>query len=76
MSWACKKCGKTTTKNGGWSNLLNHLRRRIGEDFGIVFDNARKECDINHNSGGLGGFVLCLSNTEKEMFQWIELIVM
>ncbi len=22
MSWICKKCGKTKTKNGGWTNLL------------------------------------------------------
>lgn len=64
-------------KNGGWTNLLKHLCSCMGEDFGSVFDNARKECAKNHNTNcGLGGLVLCLSNTEKELFQWIKLIVM
>ena len=76
MSWTCKKCGKRKTKNGGWTNLLSHLRSCIGEDFSSVYDNACKERNNNHNDGGLGGYVLRLSNTEKEMFQWIELIVM
>ena len=76
MSWICKKCGKTKTKNGGWTNLLNHLRSCIGEDFRSVFDNACNESNNNRNNGGIGGYVLRLSNTEKEMFQWIELIVM
>jgi hypothetical protein len=76
MNWTCKKCGKSKTKNGGWTNLITHLRSCIGEDFGCIFDNARKESNTNNKNGGIGTYVLRLSTTEKEMHQWIELIVM
>jgi hypothetical protein len=36
---------------------------------------ACNESTNNRNNGGIGGYVLRMSITEKEMFQWIELIV-
>ena len=31
--WQCKKCLKNKNKNGGWTNLLSHLRTCVGSDF-------------------------------------------
>ena len=56
MNWIYKRCGKT--KNGGWTNLLNHLCSCIGKDFCRVFDNACNESNNNCNNGGIGGYVL------------------
>jgi hypothetical protein len=69
QAWRCKKCGKSKSKNGGWTNLLNHLRTCIGDEYRTVYGNAQQE-------NGLNEFVLRISNTEKEMFEWIEFIVM
>jgi hypothetical protein len=69
QAWRRKKCGKNKSKNGGWTNLLNHLRTCIGDEYRTVYCNARQE-------NGLNEFVLRISNTEKEMFEWIEFLVM
>ena len=69
QSWKCKKCGKSKSKNGGWTNLLNHLQTCVGDDFCTVYNNARQENALN-------GFVRRISNTEREMFEWMEFVIM
>ena len=70
--WKCKKCKRLKTKNGGWTNLLNHVRTCIGDDYEKVYEAGRKE----QRNGGIQGFVLTIGNLEREMFDWIEFVVM
>ena len=69
--WQCKKCDKVKLKNGGWTNLLNHLRSCVGTDFKKEYRRVQKS-----TGGVINGYFLKMSNAEKEMFDWIELLVM
>jgi BED zinc finger len=69
--WQCKKCNKVKLKNGGWTNLLNHLKSCVGTDFRMEYRRVQKS-----TGGVINGYFLKMSNAEKEMFDWIELLVM
>ena len=70
-NWQCKKCSKVKLKNGGWTNLLNHLKSCVGGDFKTEYRRVQKS-----TGGIISGYFLKMSNAEKEMFDWIELLVM
>ncbi len=71
QTWKRKKCLRTKSKNGGWTNLVNHLRTCIGDDYERVYEAARTD-----QKNGINGFVLRLVNNEREMFDWIDIVVM
>ncbi len=48
---------------------LNHLRTCVGDNYCTVYNNARQENALN-------GFVRQISNTEREMFEWMEFVIM
>jgi hypothetical protein len=70
-NWQCKKCSKVKLKNGGWTNLLNHLKSCVGGDFKTEYRRVQKA-----TGGVICGYFLKMTNAEKEMFGWIELLVM
>ena len=70
-SWQCKKCDNIKSKNGGWTNLLSHLKSCIGPDYEYQYERMRKS-----TGGNLNGYFHRMSNAEKEMHDWIELLVM
>ena len=72
ISWQCKKCLKTKAKSGGWTNLLSHLRSCVGKDYEQLFVELEK---LKASKEG-GGYFVRISNREKEMFKWIEFVVM
>jgi hypothetical protein len=63
---------KTKAKSGGWTNLLSHLRSCVGKDYEQLFAELEK---LKASKEGVGYFVR-ISNREKEMFKWIEFVVM
>ena len=70
--WNCQKCGNGKAKNGGWTNLLNHLKVCVGKLYENIYNEAKKQ-----ESTAMGHFVVRqVSTVEKEMFEWIEFIVM
>lgn len=70
--WNCRKCGNGKAKNGGWTNLLNHLKVCVGKLYENIYNEAKKQ-----ESTAMGHFVVRqVSTVEKEMFEWIEFIVM
>ena len=70
--WMCRKCGNGKAKNGGWTNLLNHLKTCIGKSYEEIYNEAKKQ-----ETTAMGHFVIWqVSTVEKEMFEWIEFIVM
>jgi hypothetical protein len=70
-SWQYKKCDNSKSKNGGWTNLLNHLKSCIGLDYEDQYERMRLS-----RGGNLNGYFHRMSNAEKEMHDWIELLVM
>jgi hypothetical protein len=72
FSWQCKKCEQKKAKSGGWSNLLSHLRSCVGKDYEQVFEEHQK---LKTSTEG-GGYFIRVSDREKEVFKWIEFIVM
>jgi hypothetical protein len=70
-SWQCKKCDNIKSKNGGWTNLLNHLKSCIGFDYEDQYERMRRS-----TGGNLNGYFHRMSNAEKEMHDRIELLVM
>jgi len=71
--WKCRKCGNAKAKNGGWTYLLNHLKSCLGKSYMETFLEAKqsqKSQQVSHFT------VQHVSNAEKEVFEWIEFIVM
>ena len=69
--------------NGGWTNLLSHLKLCVGKVHALQFvehaDAARMQQQHAELVGAgdasactMNSFVLCLSNAEKEMTEWIS----
>jgi hypothetical protein len=59
--------------SGGWTNLLNHARSCVGPSFEIDFER------LHHSSGKNGAitsFVIQVNETEREMYKWIEWVIM
>lgn len=71
--WQCKKCEKMKKKNGGWTNLLTHLRSCVGPDFEAQFELAKKS---SVGVGTLREHFVPIGTKEKEMCTWIQLLVM
>ena len=71
--WQCKKCLKLKAKNGGWTNLLSHIRTCVGTDYEKVFIEHKKQ---SSSSSVASGFFVRVSEQEKEMHLWIRFVVM
>lgn len=77
--WRCRKCSQLKTKNGGWTNLLSHLKSCAGHDY---MEQYKSQVVSSIAAGGksakgvLQNFVLRLSDTEKEISEWINFLVM
>jgi BED zinc finger len=86
--WRCRKCMQLKSKNGGWTNLLSHLKSCVGKDYvdqymshaaSIQSEQIAARNGTSVGSTGsmlLDAFVLRLSDTEKEMAQWISYLVL
>ena len=72
--WECNKCGKTKVKSGGWTNLLNHARSCVGVSFQMLDYKALHAKTTKPNS--LSSFVLRINDTERDMYKWVEWVVM
>jgi BED zinc finger len=68
--WQCKKCLKTKSKNGGWTNLISHLRTCVGTDYEKVFLDHQKASAASNST--MSAFFVRVSDREKEMHQWIQ----
>ena len=84
--WRCRKCEQLKSKNGGWTNLLSHLKSCVGKDFTLQYLEHATRVQQQHSSHvGVDGnsapaatmhsFVLRLSDAEKEMAEWISYLV-
>jgi hypothetical protein len=71
--WQCKKCLKLKSKNGGWTNLLSHIRTCVGSDYENVYLEHKKAASTKST---MSGYFVRVSELEKEMFSWIRFIVM
>jgi hypothetical protein len=71
--WECNKCGKTKLKSGGWTNLLNHARSCVGVSFQTDYE-ALHAKTTKPNS--ISSFVLRINDTERDMYKWVEWVVM
>ena len=82
----CRKCEQLKSKNGEWTNLLSNLKSCVGKDYALQFvehaDAARMQQQHVALVGGgdvfagtMNSFVLCLSDAEKEMTEWIPYLV-
>lgn len=71
--WDCNKCGKTKMKSGGWTNLLNHARSCVGVSFQTDYE-ALHAKTTKPNS--IASFVLRINDTERDMYKWVEWVVM
>jgi hypothetical protein len=69
--WQCKKCLKKKTKNGGWTNLLSHIRTCVGRDYEKHYREHQKVA-----TAAMSGYFVRVSEREKEMYLWIKFIVM
>ena len=77
--WRCRKCMQLKSKNGGWTNLLSHLKSCVGKDYvdqymshaaSIQSEQIAARNGTSVGSTGsmlLDAFVLRLSDAEKEM---------
>ena len=70
--WGCNKCGKAKLKSGGWTNLLNHARSCVGASFVTDFESLH--CKGKPSS--ITSFVIRINEAERDMFKWVEWIVM
>ena len=86
--WRCLKCEQLKSKNGGWTNLLSHLTPCcVGKDYALQFvehaDAARMQQQEHAalvgagdaSAGTMNSFILCLSDAEKEMTEWISCLL-
>jgi hypothetical protein len=73
QEWQCKKCLNRKTKNGGWTNLLSHVRTCVGTDY--INEYKEQKNRIQHGTT-LSGFFIRVSETEKDVYRWIRFIVM
>jgi hypothetical protein len=85
--WHCHKCEQLKSKkNGGWTNLLSHLKLCVGKDYALQFvehaDAARmQQLHValvgggDASAGTMNSFVLRLGDAEKEMAEWISYLV-
>ena len=84
----CSKCEQLKSKNSRWTNLLLHLKLCVGKDFALQYvehaDATRVQqqhtscVGIDGNSAPaatMNSFVLCLSNADKGMAEWISYLV-
>ena len=71
--WQCKKCLKLKSKNGGWTNLLSHIRTCVGSDYETVYLEHKKNASM---TGAMSGYVVRVSDSEKEIYSWIRFVVM
>jgi hypothetical protein len=55
-----------------WTNLRSHLRSCVGKDYGQLFAELEK---LKASKEG-GGYFVRISDRKKEMFKWIEFVVM
>ena len=84
--WCCRKCARQKTKNGGWTNLLSHLKSCVGKDFMeqykafVVSSQMRIDAETGQVTVGgpllLDNYVIHLSEREKEMAEWMNYLVM
>ena len=86
--WRCRKCMQLKSKNGGWTNLLSHLKSCIGKDYVDQYTlhaasiqseqiAARNGTSVGSTGSNLlDAFVLRLSDAEKEMAQWISYLLL
>jgi hypothetical protein len=75
-AWQCRKCSKQKSKNGGWTNLLSHLKSCIGKDYSEQYAvHMSKTSVLQGSSSCLDTYVLSLNDAEKEMAEWINYIV-
>ena len=86
--WRCHKCMQLKSKNGGWTNLLSHLKSCVGKDYvdqymshaaSIQSEQIAARNGTSVGSTGsmlLDAFVLRLSDAKKEMAQWISYLVL
>ena len=72
QTWQCKKCNNLKQKYGGWTNLTNHLKSCIGENYEAQFDHVKK---TTANGGKLLAFFVGIGDKEREMLEWIEVLV-
>jgi BED zinc finger len=68
--WVCNKCGKANKRSGGWTNLLNHVSRCVGDKYEEEYERLQPE------RSRITSFVLRVSEREKDMHNWIEWVIM
>jgi hypothetical protein len=82
--WRCRKCEQLKSKNGGWTNLLLHLKSYVGKDYALQYvqhaDSMRAQqhhaslIGVDRNSASaatnVNSYVLLLGDAEKEMAEW------
>lgn len=73
LLWECKKCHKTKAKSGGWTNLLSHIRSCIGSDYEDQYNEHKK---LTASSTNAPTFFIKVSEREKEVYKWVEFVVM
>lgn len=89
--WRCRKCEQVKSKNGGWTNLLSHLKSCVGKDYALQYvEHADAARALQQHASLVGvvdtdsspppaasihSFVLRLSESEKEMAEWISYLV-
>jgi hypothetical protein len=85
--WRCRKCEQLKSKNGGWTNLLSHLKSCVGTNYDVQYAEHAEATRMQqkHSSlvggggdasaGTMSSFVLRISDAEKEMAEWISYIV-
>jgi hypothetical protein len=61
--WQCKKCLRRKSQNGGWTNLLRHVRSCVGTDYEKLFQDARDHA----GKSPMNAFIVRVSEQEKEM---------
>jgi hypothetical protein len=67
--WKCRKCQCNKRKSGGWTNLTNHTKSCVGSNYKEIFNEK-------NSSGAFATFLPTVSKKEKEMFGWIQFIVL
>jgi hypothetical protein len=71
--WTCNKCGKSKLKSGGWTNLLNHARSCVGSTFESDYESLHAD---QLQRGRITAFVHRVNDAERDMYKWIEWVVM
>lgn len=65
------KCGNKRVKTGGWSNLLTHVTQSHKEEYKSVYLAA-----LSGDGGAIEQFVSQCSSKSKNIYGWMEQIVM